>query len=132
MPIYNYLCDDCGREFEAIGGYDDKTFDCVCGGHAHRVIAASGAYLGNQDAAWLKTVVEVVDKSGGQHCQEFIKNPSRDNYRRWMKGEGIQPLEPGEKGGSQRTDRDRAEEHRGRVRECKEKYRRRNSIQVRG
>ena len=36
--------------------------------------------IGNQDADWIKSVVDVVDKDDkSPHVQEFIRNPTRDN-----------------------------------------------------
>lgn len=33
MPIYNYLCVDCGAEDRRVAGLDDRVANCVeCGG----------------------------------------------------------------------------------------------------
>jgi hypothetical protein len=58
----------------------------------------SGVHLGNDDTqGWIKSVLEVVDKdSQAPHVQNFVKDPTRRNYKAWMKGEGIRPLESGE------------------------------------
>lgn len=97
MPIYDYLCDTCGHEFEAFGKHEDTTTACPeCGKSSHRLCTCTGGHMSNEDATWLKSVREVVDKEGGPHCQAFLKDPTRSNYKNWMKGEGLRPLEPGE------------------------------------
>ena len=99
MPLYDHECPHCGMIFEAFAEVDQQIIPCphCCGIKAKRVISWTGAYTSNQDADWIRSVREVVDKDGGPHCQEFLKDPTRDNYRKWMKGEGLRPLEPGEK-----------------------------------
>lgn len=69
----------------------------TCGGRSKRIISQSGQYLGNLDAGWIRSVLDVVDKdSNKQHVREFISNPNRETYKRWMKGEGIRPLDRAE------------------------------------
>jgi len=98
MPIYDFECEDCGWIQESIQRHDVDGISCHCGGIAKKIISVSGQYIANQDAVWLKSVTDVVDKDNkAPHVQEFIKNPTRKNYQRWMKGEGLRPFEPGEK-----------------------------------
>ncbi len=97
MPIYDYCCPECGIVFEGIGRISDKQRDCaVCGSKSDRIISCGGAYLGNQDATWLKTVGDVI---GNDTVEDriFHKNPTRDNYKTMMHRHGIRPLEPNEK-----------------------------------
>ena len=106
MPLIlvDFLCPHCGNIFEKIVESNVKFTICpkcrdkVSGfiKFAKRIITPSATYLGNQDADWIKSVREVVDKEGGCHAQEFLKNPTRDNYKRWMKSEGLRPLDKGE------------------------------------
>ena len=59
-----------------------------------------GPNLANESPDWIKSIREVVEKGSDKpHCQEFLKNPTRDNYKKWMKGEGLRHLEAGEKPG---------------------------------
>lgn len=101
MPIYDYQCTvgGCGHTFEAIAGIEERTLPCPeCGQEARRILKAGGVNVANEDAPWLRSVLEVVDKeSNAPHVVEFLKNPTRSNYKAWMKGEGIRHLEPGEK-----------------------------------
>lgn len=100
MPIYDMECEQCNALFpDKIMGYDETEMNCeMCGGVARRIITASGVYIGNQDADWIKSVTEVVNKDDkSPHTQEFLKNPTRKNYQNWMKGEGLRPFESGEK-----------------------------------
>jgi len=54
----------------------------------------------NESPVWLKSVVDVADhSSNAPHVREFIKNPTLDTYKRWMKGEGIRPMDYTEHGG---------------------------------
>jgi putative FmdB family regulatory protein len=98
MPIYDFECEECGEVTEWIVDSSVIKADCPeCKGKARKIFTASGEYLGNQDAGWLKTVTDVMDKnSTSPHVQTFLKNPTRANYKNWMKSEGRRPLEPGE------------------------------------
>jgi putative FmdB family regulatory protein len=97
MPIYDFKCKH-EHYTEAIAGYDEKTIKCSrCGAEAHRIVSLTGVNCINEDAGWLKSVLEVVDKKSNRPwCKEFLKNPTRSNYKRWMRGEGIRPVEEGE------------------------------------
>jgi len=99
MPLYEYHCPDCGNVEERIGKLDERNIDCShCGGTAERKISVSGVNCANDDAPWIRSVLEVVDKdSTAPHVVEFRKNPTRTNYKAWMKGEGIRPAEGGER-----------------------------------
>ena len=98
MPVYDYECDSCKTITESIEHYNTEIIVCERCNHcfARRIISASGPNCANQDAEWIRSVLEVVDKEGGKHCQRFLKNPTRKNYNAYMKGEGIRPLESGE------------------------------------
>ena len=112
MPIYDYECAACGHVHERIEHMNDQlskkcpSCDLV---QAKRIISASGVWLGNDESApWIKSVLEVVDKdSKAPHVQNFIKDPTRRNYRAWMKGEGLRHREPGEKSKPPPTKTDR-------------------------
>lgn len=97
MPVYDHLC-KCGKTFEAIMPMDRETAVCPeCGEQAKRIISCSGQNCANEDAEWIRSVLEVVDKdSNAPHVKRFLKEPTRSNYKAWMRGEGIRPLEPGE------------------------------------
>lgn len=96
MPLYDFECDYCGNTEEVFLRMDaEKVSYCSMCHELMRQIPSVGLVKG-EEAAWLNSVREVVDKEGGPHCQEFLKDPTRSNYQRWMKGEGLRPLEPGE------------------------------------
>lgn len=58
------------------------------------------------DADWLASVLEVVDKNPLKpHCQEFIKHPTRANYRKWMKAEKLRPIDRGEQPVNRKIDK---------------------------
>ena len=97
MPIYDTECRECGFEQEVISGVDEYPPCSKCGGPTNRLISARGPNCANEDAAWIRDVLEVVDKEGGPHCQRFLHNPTRRNYLRWKAEEGVRHFEPGEK-----------------------------------
>jgi putative FmdB family regulatory protein len=101
MAIYDYECEKCGTITEAIRKVEEKEIPCPkCGKRARRIISASGCYLGNESPAWIKSVLEVVDRESTKpHVREFINNPTRETYRKWMKGEKIRPVDYSVKGG---------------------------------
>jgi hypothetical protein len=71
----------------------------MCQGIACKIISIPGPNLASESPDWIKSIREVVDKDGGRHCQEFLKDPTRVNYKKWMCGEGVRHLEVGEKPG---------------------------------
>ena len=100
MPIYDYECHLCSYTWEVIEGTKERVRCCPsCGDRATRIISASGQYCANEDADWIKSVVEVVDKGDSATAMDrrFAKNPTRANYKRWMKSRGLRPYEPGER-----------------------------------
>lgn len=129
MPIYDYECQSCGHIAEQIRPADDEQLlECPnCWQTAARRIISCGnsAYLGNQDAPWLKTVTDVVGAETAEG-RAFIANPTRDNLRAWMQAKGTRHLEPGEKGGKSSRQRDE-----GRItRELFKRHRRRHRIEI--
>ena len=99
MPLYDYECDRCGHIWEVIEGYEpENNRHCpICQKlEVHRIISQTGQYCGNQDAPWLKSANEVVDKDSRDPVDiEFRKNPTRRNRERWMKHHGLIEYEPG-------------------------------------
>ena len=100
MPIYDFEC-QCGRIFESIVPVNCTESECEeCGMPAKRIISVAGQYCSNQDARWLKTVLEVVDKDSKKPADvEFRNNPTRENYKRWMKENKIRPVDYSVNGG---------------------------------
>lgn len=98
MPIYDMVCNHCGRVHEVITGPDD-TDPVVCPlcqmGYASRIISASGVNCSNQDAGWIKSAAEVAGDETPQGRQ-FKRNPTRDNLQAWMKAKGLRHMDPGE------------------------------------
>ena len=47
MPIYEYLCESCGKEFEEWQKFSDPVVDVCpdCGGHSRRLISQSTFHL---------------------------------------------------------------------------------------
>lgn len=99
MPIYDYQCSKCGHTEERFESIGTTMVVCPrCKNLARRIVSTRSVNTANEDAPWIRSVIEVVDKDSKKpHVVEFLKNPTRTNYRRWMKGEGLRHLEPGEK-----------------------------------
>jgi len=95
LRLWDFECKDCGI-FEDIVESGETTVTCKCGKIADRIFTPSGMFIGNQDADWIKSVVDVVVKDDkSPHVQEFIRNPTRDNMNRWMKKEGLRHCDTG-------------------------------------
>lgn len=62
MPIYEYRCDKCGREFEEWQKFSDQPVDqCTsCGGSTHRLISQSTFIL--KGTGWYVTDYARKDK----------------------------------------------------------------------
>jgi len=98
MIIADFECPS-GHITEHICHAKQKRVNCKCGKKAKRIISLGRVDTGNEYPSWLKSVLEVVDKTNpAKHVQDFASNPSRRNYKTWMKGEGIKPLDHTEHG----------------------------------
>ncbi len=96
MPLHDHSCPYCCIFFEAIVKWDEREARCPdCGKMVPRAYLTFNG-IKKEDPSWLNDTLEVVDKDGGIHCQEFLKSPTRSNYNSWLKGEGLRPFEQGE------------------------------------
>lgn len=133
MPIYDFECGKCGAIHERYSKIEEEVVACEgCGADSHRIISSSGHYCANEDAPWLRTVLDVVDKDPSKpHCVEFRKNPTRSNWRRWMAGEGIKPAGDTHHGGPPTAQRPESPDMSRINKEVWEKHRKRNQLVVR-
>lgn len=98
IVIRDFECYHCAHIQEIVTDHNREYILCPkCQGTAHKIISLGKINCSNEDAEWLRSVTEVVDKEGGPASREFVKNPTRTNYKKWMKSEGIRPFEPGER-----------------------------------
>ncbi len=99
MRIYDFECQKCDLIFEAFVNVNEMSLRCKkCGRPAKRIISISGSAWRNEDAPWIRSCLEVVDKdSRKSHVVEFRKNPNRTNLKKWLKGEGLRHMHEGEK-----------------------------------
>ena len=97
MPLYDMQCLSCGHQFETIANIDEIVVCPKCALECKRLISVHGPNLAIQDAEWIRSIREVVDKEGGPAAQAFLKDSTRDNLHAYMKAEGIRHFEPGEK-----------------------------------
>lgn len=132
MPIYDYQCPRCGATYEKVFKISDRphAIGCSgCGGFALRIISASGVHCANDDAPWVRSVLEVVNKkSRNPETREFIKNPTRSNLERHLKSNGLRHADPGEKFGKIGPNFDVAKHTEKLIRYRREK----NAIRVNG
>ena len=131
MPIYDYECQSCGNTHETVRGVDVSSITCpVCGKTARRIISLTGVNCINDDAGWIKGVLEVVDKKGKEpETKEFLKNPTRSNYKSWMKARGLRHYESGEE--NNRPEPVNKEDKRRRLKYVMENYQKRTALEVR-
>ena len=95
MPLYDVQCNSCSFTEEVIASINQEDFVCSqCGKQARKIITVSSTHSFENEAPWIRSVLEVVEKNSGKaHCERFLKEPTRANYKAWMKGEGIRPME---------------------------------------
>lgn len=55
MPIYEYECENCGKQCEVIQKFDDLPLSCCpdCGGHMHKLVSHSSFIL--KGTGWYAT-----------------------------------------------------------------------------
>lgn len=97
MPTYDYQCDLCNgieEHFFRISEKPDILRCTNCGG-AMQQKPGIGVIMGDE-AAWLNSAAEVADRNGSVEARRFRSDPTRDNYRKWLKAENLRPLERGE------------------------------------
>ena len=95
MPILaDFECSKCNTVTEHYVDAQQKTVECKCGGKAKKIISLPGVYVNSENPSWLHSVTDVIDKEDKRHhVQEFLKHPTRENYKRWMKEEKIRPVD---------------------------------------
>lgn len=123
-----------GHVTEHLVHQKQKKVDCsVCGKTAKRIISMGRVNIANDAPGWLRSTLEVVDRSNpASHVQEFVKQPTRANYRAWMKGEGIRPLDHTEHGAPPTARKPDSVDLSRVYREVMDRYRGRQRLEVRG
>lgn len=98
LLLFDFECPECHAiEEHMVATHTEQPVCAACHVAMEKVFVASTGSRLPDDAAWIKTVTEVVAKdSKNPHAQAFLKNPTRENLKSWMKSEGIRHLEPGE------------------------------------
>ena len=99
MILSDFECPS-GHIHEELVHWKQKKHKCRTCGKTSKKIISKGHLQSDENAPWLKSVLDVVDKDNkSAHVQNFVKNPTRQNYKAWMKGEGIRPMDYTERGG---------------------------------
>jgi len=100
MIIYQFQCRECGSISDQFFSMSEcpVTIQCEqCNGVCNKIISIPASNLASESPDWIKSITEVVNKEGGKHCQQFLKDPTRDNYKAWKRAENVRHLEPGER-----------------------------------
>ena len=136
MPIYDYECASCGHfDRDVLARMEEQFLKCSkCQGVTERIISLSGVHCANEDADWIRSVTEVVDKED-KSCrasQEFLKSPTRTNYKRWMDAKGLRHLENHHGGPPPAFDRSKQTVDMERInRKVMERRRKRETLEIR-
>jgi putative FmdB family regulatory protein len=69
MPIYEYECEDCGKQCELIQKFDDEplTVCPVCGGHLHKLISQTSFIL--KGTGWYVTDYASADRKKAKESE---------------------------------------------------------------
>ena len=95
--LSDFECPSCGTIEEHLLERGTDAVVCECGGEARRIVTF-GRTVFREDAPWLRSVLEVVAKDSKiPETNRFLAEPTRANYRQWMKANHIRPLDDGEK-----------------------------------
>ena len=80
MPIYEYECTKCGREFEVIQGFSDRPLrKCEkCGGRVHKLVSQSSFHL--KGSGWYVTDY-ASSKHPGSKPSEHKESKSSDSSK---------------------------------------------------
>jgi putative FmdB family regulatory protein len=78
MPIYEYLCKECGNRFEVIQKFNDSPIDrCIkCGGKVKKLISNSTFIL--KGSGWYLTDYA---RKGKEQTTNKKKNVNKDNNK---------------------------------------------------
>ncbi len=81
MPIYEYECTKCGREFEVIQGFSDRPMrKCEkCGGRVHKLVSQSSFHL--KGSGWYVTDYASSKHPPGSKPSEHKESKSSDSSK---------------------------------------------------
>lgn len=70
MPIYEYECDNCGRQCEIIQKYDDEPLSICpdCDGHMHKLISHTSFIL--KGTGWYVTDYASADRKKAKESEK--------------------------------------------------------------
>jgi hypothetical protein len=95
--LFDFSCESCNHIEEYLVDSSTEIVICPnCSSPMTKSFLRSGSHRLPDTADWIYSVLEVVDKSPGpdKPCtREFLKNPTRTNYTRWMKECGLRPMD---------------------------------------
>lgn len=87
MPIYEYICDACGKKFELIENFhNDKEKDCqYCSGRAKRVVSQSSFVL--KGTGWYLTDYAKKSSQQGSDQKEGTPQESKSKEEKPASGD---------------------------------------------
>ncbi len=127
MILHDFQCQACGTIHEELVAPEQDYDLCPeCGEISKKIVSLS--MTSPVDSAWISDVLEVVDKESDEpHNKEFLRHPTRANYKNWMDKENLRPFEPGENW----KKKDNTERNKQEIKKALlEKHRERNAISI--
>ena len=100
MPIYEFSCPICDNREDRFVWPGFEWVPCSrCQGDMRKQFSFGQSQPIQENANWLPSVLEVVDKESNDPVDRaFLKDPTRTNYKNWMRHHNLRPLE-NERGG---------------------------------
>lgn len=88
-PLYDFMCDSCGKVKEKFFHIDDcpKAILCDCGERAKKFISAGhGGIQTDGDVIWMPSAIKTLQPD---HERPIT---TRMEYRRYLKEKGLEPI----------------------------------------
>lgn len=89
MPLYDFMCDSCGKIKEKFFHINDcpEAIECECGKKAKKIISVGhGGIFTDNDVIWLESASKVLIKP---HEKPLT---TRGEYKRYLKDNGLQAI----------------------------------------
>jgi len=82
MPLYDFICESCGQEFDELRVTGDFNAECpVCSGSTRNVIAASGFVVNGSTNRSIDTVIGEDANKKWQQIEQNKKDRNKESYK---------------------------------------------------